>query len=120
MTEIFHPEMLNRLADFFPSLCTIQERTEAQDPVTGEVTYSWADIADMTDIPCSHGPNGGVEVKQSDQTYVVSNYTLALSGDYRAAQETMRAVIDGTVFDILLVEHNSHSMKTRLLTRVVE
>jgi len=79
---IFHPAMLERLSGFFPSTVTIQEPTEVQDPVTGEVTYTWADVVGMVDLPCSHGPSGGVEVKLPDQTYVVSNYTLALAGNY--------------------------------------
>jgi hypothetical protein len=116
---IFHPAMLERLSGFFPSTVTIQEPTQVQDPVTGEVTYTWAAVAGMVDLPCSHGPSGGVEVKRSDQTYVVSNYTLALAGSYTGIDETMRAVVDGSTFEILLVQHDSHGMKTHLLTRKV-
>ncbi len=119
MSSLFHPDMLERLADFFPALCTIQSQTETQDPVTGEISVTWANLAGHVDIPCAHGPSGGEEVKLADQTYVVSNYRLALSGCYPTITEKMRAVVDGTAFEILLVQANSHAMKTRILTRTV-
>jgi len=118
-TAIFHPNMLARLADFFPGLCTIQARVDTQDAVTGEVTNTWANLESHVDLPCTHGPSKGDEVKRADQTYVVSNYTLALAGDYPTINETMQAVVDGTAFEILLVQCDSHGMKTRILTRKV-
>ena len=119
MPSLFHPDMLERLADFFPATITIQYPAEAQDPVTGEITVTWTDLPGHVGLTGSHGPNGGQEVKLADQTYVVSNYTLALSAIYTSITEKMRAVVDGTAYEILLVQHNSHSMKTRLLTRKV-
>ncbi len=119
MTAIFHPQMLTRLADFFPGLCTIQSRVQTQDAITGEVTITWANLAGHVSLPCSHGPTKGEEVKRADQTYVVSNYTLALAGNYPTINETMQAVVDGTAYEILLVQWDSHGMKTRLLCRRV-
>jgi hypothetical protein len=116
---IFHPNMLERLANFFPALCTIQSRVQTQDAVTGEITITWADYAGHVDLPCSHGPSRGEEVKRSDQTYVVSNYTLALRGNYPTINETMHAVVDGTAYEILLVQWDSRGVKTRILTRNV-
>jgi hypothetical protein len=118
-TAIFHPNMLERLVDFFPGLCTIQTRVQTQDAVTGEITITWVNLAGHVDLPCSHGPSKGDEVKRADQTYVVSNYTLALRGNYPTINETMQAVVAGTAYEILLVQWDSHDMKTRILTRKV-
>ena len=117
--SIFHGDMLTRLRDFFPETVTIQTPTETIDPVTGEVTTSWADYAGHVGLACAQGPSGGVEVKQSDQTYVVANWTIALRGYYPTITEKMRVMIDGTAYEILLVQNDSHAQKTRILTRKV-
>ena len=116
---LFHGDMLTRLRDFFPETVTIQTPTETQDATTGEVTTSWADYAGHVGLACAQGPSGGVEVKQSDQTYVVANWTISLSGHYPTITEKMQAVIDAVAYEILLVQNDSHAQKTRLLTRKV-
>ena len=115
---IFDPRMLTTLADYFPSLCTIQEPTEVED-ASGSIIEGWADFAGHVDLPCAHGPNKGREVKLADQTYVVSNYTLSLRGYYPTITEKMRIVVDGRAFDIMLVQTDSHGMTTRILTSEV-
>lgn len=115
---IFDPRMMTTLADYFPSLCTIQEDVGIEDDY-GQIVHDWQSFANHVDIPCAHGPNKGREVKQSDQTYVVSNYTLSLRGYYPTITEKMRAVVDGTVFEILLAQSSSHGVTTRILTSEV-
>ena len=115
---IFDPRMMTTLGDYFPSLCTIQEDLGVEDDY-GQVVPDWQPVAGHSDIPCAHGPNKGREVKQSDQTYVVSNYTLSLRGYYPTITEKMRAVVDSVVFDILLVQCDSHGVTTRILTSEV-
>ena len=118
---IFDPRMMATLGDYFPSLCTIQEDVGVEDDY-GQVVPDWQPVAGHSDIPCSLGVNrvgGGTEVKQSDQTYVVSNYTLSLRGYYPTITEKMRAVVDSVVFDILLVQCDSHGVTTRILTSEV-
>jgi len=115
---IFDPRMMVTLADYFPSLCTIQEDLGVENTY-GQVVADWQSFAGHVEIPCAHGPNKGREVKQSDQTYVVSNYTLSLRGYYPTITEKMRAVVDGVVFDILLVQCDSHGVTTRILTSEV-
>ena len=118
---IFDPRMMATLGDYFPSLCTIQEDLGVEDDY-GQVVPDWQPVAGHSDIPCSLGVNrvgGGTEVKQSDQTYVVSNYTLSLRGYYPTITEKMRAVVDSVVFDILLVQSSSHGVTTRILTSEV-
>ena len=118
---IFDPRMLTTLADFFPSLCTIQEDVGIEDDY-GPVIADWQPVAGHSDIPCTHAVNrvgGGTEVKQSDQTYVVANRTLSLRGYYPTITEKMRAVVDSVVFDIMLVQTDSHGVTTRILTNEV-
>jgi len=110
--------MMTELADYFPSLCTIQQNEGVEDDY-GQIVDDWQAVAGHSDIACAHGPNKGREVKQSDQTYVVSNYTLSLRGYYPTITEKMRAVIDSVVFDILLVQCDSHGVTTRILTSEV-
>ena len=116
---IFDPRMMTALGDYFPSLCTIQEDVSTTYDSYGQLIPDWQSFAGHVDIPCAHGPNKGREVKQSDQTYVVSNYTLSLRGYYPTITEKMRAVVDGVVFDILLVQSSSHGVTTRILSSEV-
>ena len=116
---IFDPRMMTELGDYFPSLCTIEQDVGTEVDDYGKPIEDWQELADHVDIPCAHAPNGGIEVKQPDQTYVISNYTLSLRGYYPTITEKMRAVVDSVVFDILLVQCDSHGVTTRILTSEV-
>ncbi len=115
---IFDSRMMAELRDYFPSLCTIQTPTSVEDD-SGAIIPGWEDFADHVDIPCAHDPNGGVEVKQPDQTYAISNYTLSLRGYYPTIAEEMQAVVDGVAYGVLLAQSDSHGVTTRILTRKV-
>ena len=115
---IFDPRMTEELADYFPSLCTIQEPTAVED-ASGSIIEGWANFAGHVDLPCAHGPNKGREVKLANQTYVVSNYTLSLRGYYPTITEKMSAVVDSVRYGILLVQTDSHGVTTRILTSEV-
>ncbi len=116
---LFHGDMMTELRDFFPSTVTIQTWTETQDAVTGEITTSWSDFAGHVDMTCAHAPTGGQEVQLADQTYVVSNYTILINSYHSDITEKMRAVLDGTNWEILLVQADSFHGMTRILTRTV-
>lgn len=117
---IFDPRMMDRLADFFPLTCTIQEYVETIDPVYHETIYVWQDLADHVDLPCSKAPGGGREVLKPDQTYAVVNFIISLPKAYPSINETMRAVIGGVNYGIELVHFDSHSKTTRLMANVVK
>jgi len=116
--RLFHPKLLDSLGSFFNSTCTIQEYTETQDE-WGEPIQTWADKPGHIDIPCAIAPSGGQEVKRPDMTYVVSSHYITLRGNYPAITEAMRAVVAGKTYDILLVEHDSRGITTRLSVQVV-
>ena len=115
---IFDPRMMLELRDYFPSECTIQEDLGVEDDY-GQIVPDWQNLAGHVDLSCAHGPSKGNEVKQPDQTYVISNYTLSLRGYYPTITEKMRAVVDSVVYEILLVQCDSHGVTTRILTRKV-
>ena len=118
---IFDPRMMARLGDFYPGLCTIQEPAETRDDY-GAIVTTWGDFAGHTGLACAMAPNGGQEVKRSDQTYVISNYTISFPSDQSAVTEKMRAVVTGAnagTYEILLVQTGSHAGLTRMLVRKV-
>jgi len=118
---IIDPRFMDEMANYFPSLCTIQKDVGTVDD-HGMPIEDWQDVAGHVDIPCAHGPSKGTEVKRPDQTYVVSNYTLSLEGYYPLITEKMRSVVTGPnsgTYEILLAQSSSHGVTTRVLTRKV-
>jgi hypothetical protein len=117
---IFDGRMMERLTDFYSSVCTIQSPTETQDAVSGSYTTTWGDVVGLVALPCALAPNGGVEVKQTDQTYVISNYTLSLRSFHPEIKEKWQAIVDAITYEILLVQAGSMGGITRVLVRRVE
>jgi head-tail adaptor len=119
--RIFTPKLLadsfSDLSDFFTSTCTIQEAAIAYDAAGGE-QYTWNDKAGHIGLSCAIGPTGGKEIKRPDMTYVVATHRVLLAGYYPDIGEKMRAVVDGTALDILLVESDSQQKLTRLSCRL--
>ena len=125
--RLVHPRMLatdfSDLSDFFSSLCTIQEGASA-DNAYGEEVLTWRDKAGHIDLPCTIAPvelqiRDKGEKKKEYGTYVVASHHVTIAGDYPLIQEKMRAVVNGTAYDILLVEWDSQSETTRLACRLV-
>lgn len=118
---IIDPRFMDEMADYFPSLCTIQEDVGVED-AHGIAIEDWQTFAGHADIPCAIAATGGQEVKQTDQTYVVANFKVGLRGFYETITEKMRAVVTGAnagTYDILLVESSSHAKATRLMVNEV-
>ena len=117
MTQAFvHPRMLEGLAAFYPSLCTIQSGTLTQDSV-GQPVATWAYV--LQAIPCRISPAGGREMKLPNQTYGVGSHTINLRGYYPTIIVAMRALVDGVAYDILAVESDGNQYTTRLQVQVV-
>lgn len=117
---LVHPQLLGRLqTNFYPSLCTIQAAGDVRDSYGG-VTPAWADLPGHVDIPCRVAPDRAFnrEVRTEAQLYAVHSWVIALSGKYPAITEEMRAVVDGTAYDIELVQGDGQGKTTRLMARV--
>ena len=109
------PRLMASLGSHFPSLCRVQYLTEDVD-ADGQVTTAWKDR--YVDVPCNISPLKGREIRGKNQTYVVANTAIALQGHYPDIKESDRATVDGTTYDVLLVEQILGSM-TRLSCEVV-
>jgi len=109
------PRLMQSLGTHFPSLCQVQYLTETVD-ADGQVVTAWTDR--HAAVPCNVTPLKGREIKGPNQTYVVATTAIALQGHYDDIVESDRATVDGTTYDILLVEQILGSM-TRLSCEVV-
>ena len=115
MRSIVDPRLMGALESHFPSLCRVQYLTEDVDD-DGQVTTAWKDR--HADVPCNVMPLKGKEIRGPNQTYVVATTAIALQGHYADIVESDRATVDGTTYNILLVESPLSTM-TRLSCEVV-
>jgi hypothetical protein len=118
VVNIIDARMLDMLARFYPSTCTIQTATETPDGANQPI-MSWANLAGHVDIPCAVGRPRGGERKTVHQAYSVATHTIALGGYYPAITEKMRAVVGGVNYDILLPENDGQGASTQLVCQVV-
>jgi len=106
---------MQSLSSHFPSLCQVQYLTETVD-ADGQVVTVWKDR--HVAVPCNVTSLKGKEIRGPNQTYVVATTAIALQGHYPDIKESDRATVDGTSYDVLLVEQILGSM-TRLSCEVV-
>lgn len=116
--DLIHPAMVSALYKFYPSSCTIQQRTDTRD-AAGQPIPSWSDVEEHIDLACRIAPNGGREVKQTNKSYAVSSHTIALQGQYTTITTKHRVVAASQAYDILAVEHDGQGETTRLTVEVV-
>lgn len=102
---------------FFPSVCTIEERTATQDAY-GEESLAWA--ADgIEDVPCAKAPLAAIERQVAGYTATDEAWHVLLKGAYPAVTSGDRAVVDGTPYDIDAAETDQTTTVTRLRVRSV-
>lgn len=117
---IIHPEMMERLRpNFYPSLCTIQQRTDTADSY-GQPLPDWSNLAGHVNLPCRIAPKSTQERRTSEQIYVTATHHIALGGHYPAVTEKMQAIVDGTTYDIEGVEWDGNVKTTRIYVRLVK
>jgi hypothetical protein len=120
---IIHPEMLSRVQpNFYPSSCTLQQATESADSY-GQLIPTWANFSGHVGISCrlSPGtPTSGDELRTQVQIYTVHSWIIAFNDYYPDIIETMRAVIDGTSYEIEQVQHDGNNKTTRLRVRTLD
>lgn len=118
---IIHPGLLASLQPaFYASTVTIQYPVVTQDSY-GEESEGWSNLAGHVDLPCRLSPHQQFSREQRNQAqiYAVHVWIINIAGHYPSITEEMRAVIDGTAYDIELVQHDGNQEMTRLQTRVV-
>jgi len=116
---LIHPNMLTHLSSFYSDTCTIEYYTAENPDEFGQPQPTWINFPSHVSLDCAIAPKGGREIKQPDMTIAISTHTIAIAGYYPTIIPWMRVVISGQIYDILLVEVDSHSIMTRLTVRVV-
>lgn len=102
----------------YPQEATIEKPTETTSG--GETTSSWAAV--LTDVPAQlSAPLRGEarEMERGDGTYIRVDRFLYLDEFYPEIDEKMRAVCEGTTYDIEFADTDSHNTYTRLALRLV-
>lgn len=118
----------------FVSLCTIQQPDGALD-AGGAPSGTYVDVPGLVNIPCMSAPSSVGKISAQEQKSITeilaTNYrhvllagyygNVAITGTngvtYYGPQPNMRAVIDGTTFDILGSESDSQQTQTRMEVR---
>lgn len=116
---LIHSHMLERIRpNFYPSLCTIGERSTAQDDYGQEIGMV-TPIGGLIDLACRIAPRGSAETRSAQQIYATSTHHVALNGYYPAIAPHHVATVDGVDYDIEGVEHDGQHIATRLFVRRV-
>lgn len=120
---IFDPRMADRLAVFYPSTGTLQTNTPTRDPDSGELVDSWADDPSYTDLACAVAPAKGKEIRTSDETVAIADWTISSFTDLSGAEPAQRIVItagpNAGTYEILAVQTDSHGATSRIQARMV-
>ena len=115
---LVHPNLLTKLAAFYPSTVTIQEPTETQD-ASGGIIRAWSDLADHVDLSCRIAPTGGKEARMDTGVVLETTHRIALFGYYPDISPVHRAVVGDDTYDILVVESDGSSRTTYLTVRIL-
>lgn len=120
---LIDPRMLGRLTAFYPAAVTIQQAS-ASLAADGQPIATWSDVSGLAGLAGTVGPvdqsrADRAETRRSDFTEVARRRLISLAGAYPAITSAMRAVVDGTAYNILGVELDSHAVTTRLYVEAV-
>lgn len=116
--SLIHPRFRNALAKHFPKTCTIQEATETRTD-SGAVVPTWSNLAGHVDLTAALDMVTASERRNPWGTYAEASHVIALLGHYPNITNDHRAVVEGTNYDILGVEHDALSQLTYLPVRRV-
>jgi hypothetical protein len=113
MATLLHPSFFAHMSAFFPQTCNIIERGGMIDSY-GAMTSDWKTVEGMASVQCALAiPTGGKQWR-SDMSPTIIGQQIVLAGYFPNINESMRAVVDGSTYDIMLVEHNPTHEITRL------
>jgi len=129
MSTLVHPQMLAALADFYPSLCTFQDRSADVDMFGAPHVNAYgvpdgvlADVAGLIGLACSVNrppSNQAQEVRLPDKTVVRAPHRIALAGYYPTITTAMVAVVGGITYNVLSVAHDAQGASTWVLVELV-
>ena len=110
----------------FVSLCTIQQwdGTLGASGAPDKSAANWDDVTGLVDIQCMAPPEGlfqtirATEAKTIAEILAMQPLHVLLDAFYPNIESDMRAVVDGTAYDIMGVEWDSQRIMTRLCVRL--
>lgn len=105
-------------ATFFPSLCTIQVTSGAQDVDSGNWVQAYSNLTAHVNIACRVGPlvidRPSTEVSRREgQEIRYKDLHALLQGYYPLVRMTMYALIDGYRYRIDNIQHDGNHLTTR-------
>jgi len=130
VSALVHPHMLAALADFYPSLCTLQSRA-ADDELWGAPSVNaygvpdgdLADVVGLIGLACSVNQpprsSQAQETRFPDKTVTTATHCIALAGYYPTITTAMVAVVGAVTYNVLSVAHDAQSASTWLLVELV-
>jgi len=119
LTGIVHPRLYEKLADWAPLKCTIRESLTETIDDHGHATKTYTDVPGLVDIDCQLKPARADEVRTTDLVVGHNAFRAALLGYHPTITTAMQAVVDGTTYNILGVEHDSQHALTYLTVEKV-
>jgi head-tail adaptor len=102
--------------DFLPQFCTIMQPVSSRNSL-GEDVPSW--VERYTGIPCRVSAGYGSEIRTNEMKYLDATHVILMTGTYNGLNETMRAKVDGQVYEIAKVNVSAEMATTQLMARVV-
>lgn len=115
---VINPRLMATIMPIFNATCTIQSYTEAFDAVHQPIK-TWSNLAGHVNIPCHIEVTGGTETKATNEVYATATHEINLSSYYPLITPKMRVVDgDGNIYDILLVDHESFGIFTKLVAEI--
>lgn len=120
LDTLMHTGLLDSLNRFYPTVCTMQELTQARRP-NGELVNEWTAVSGLAGLRGNFAGAAAAEKRGAVLTVQTATHVLDLQGYYPDVVVTMRAmvytaVINGLAkaFNIAAVVHDSQSQQTRL------
>lgn len=115
---IIHPLLMPDIINFYPSLCSIANKTESQDAANQPIII-WVDDPLLRGINCYVQPTTGAETRTRMQIIEMNQWLIGLNGFFPNIQVEDQATIDEVVYNILRVAHDDHETATYLTCEIV-
>ncbi len=117
--RLIHPDLMSSLTYVLDQTCSIQSFANDAGTIGETEDKTWSDVT--TDISCkiarfTHGKN---EIRREDKTVVLHPYSIVLDGIY-SITEGNRIASEGSYYNILSVDYDSHNTFTSLVCERVK
>jgi hypothetical protein len=125
MRPLIDPRLRWDIPEIWPSKCTIQQITFTQTASNQDIQSGVTDVTGMKNIPCLMAPL--IELRPTDDESRIAQIEdrnqrrqIKLNGYFPTiVSRTMQAVVDGKIWPIRGVEHDSLHFSTRLKVEIV-